>query len=196
MPRRKSIKIERDAPNAHGEFESDQFHHGIEVDVLVMLTGGCLECRREYRPGKPVRDHQSRRQRDAAHAAVRNIVLEAGTYQVAARNRFDRQRLELLYDHGSTGQLGALAGIADDVLDAPIREVICGDIAGAIEPERGDARQHLTLERNWIRQHYVERREPVRCHDQEMLRVDVIDVAHLALVDALQAADVRFKQRW
>ena len=49
--------------------------------------------------------------------------------------------------------------------------------------------QHLALARNRVGQDHVERGQAVGLHDQQMLRVHRVDVAHLAAVQQRQALD-------
>ena len=56
-------------------------------------------------------------------------------------------------------------------------------------------RQHLSLERDGIGQYDVERRQTVGGDDEQMIRIDVVDVAHFSLMDLLEAADARLEQR-
>ena len=76
-------------------------------------------------------------------------------------------------------------------------EVIRHDVAGAREPEVGNARQHAALARNRVGQHHVERAQAVGGDDQHVPVVarDRVDVAHLALVDAREAVQVRLVHR-
>src|ERR1700751_1975911 len=56
------------------------------------------------------------------------------------------------------------------------------------EPEVGDAVEHPALVGNGIGQHHIERGQPIRSDDQQCRCIDGVDVAHLALVQALEPA--------
>src|SRR3546814_20341501 len=65
------------------------------ADVLVVLANRRLVGRREDRLRQLVGHLQTGRQRDAADRAGLLVVLPAAADQVAAHDRFERQRLEL-----------------------------------------------------------------------------------------------------
>jgi hypothetical protein len=69
------------------------------------------------------------------------------------------------------------------------------DVAGAPEPEVRDLGQHPALLRDRVRQHHVERRQPVGGHDQHQVAVDRVDVADLAAVEQLEAGELGFEHR-
>ena len=90
----------------------------------------------------------------------------------------------------------ALVGVRARVLDLESRSdgsaTMC---AGLLEPELGDLGEHCALERDRIGQHDIERRQPIGGDDEHMVRIDIVDVPHLALVDLFQAADASLEQR-
>ena len=47
------------------------------------------------------------------------------------------------------------------------------------------------LKRNGVGQHHVERRQPVGGDDEQMIGIDIVNVAHLPLVNPAQTADLR-----
>jgi hypothetical protein len=69
------------------------------------------------------------------------------------------------------------------------------DVPGACEPEIRDLREHAALAGNRVGQHHVEGAQAIGGDDQHVLLVDRVDVAHLALMDALQTGNVRFEHR-
>src|SRR5258706_12799522 len=68
-------------------------------------------------------------------------------------------------------------------------------VLGLRKPEQGDLREHFALERDGIRQHDVESRQAIGRDDEQMLGIHIVDIAHLALVNLLQAAKLRLEKR-
>src|SRR5271170_7439250 len=62
------------------------------------------------------------------------------------------------------------------------------------KPEQRYLREDLPFEWDRVRQHDVESRQAIGRYDQQMLRIDVVDITHLALVNLLQAAETRLKK--
>ena len=171
-----------------------QLHDGVEIDIFVMVSGGRLGGRREQRFRQARRHRQSGRQRDAADRAVLLVVLVAGPDQVAAHHGFQRQGVQFFYHHGAPRKLRALVRIDDHVLQSQAGQVIGHDVASLREPEQRDSRQDLALERDGIGQYDVEGRQTVGGDDEQMIRIDVVDVPHFSLMDLLEAADARLEQ--
>ena len=150
--------------------------------------------------GSAVRHAQPGGQLDAADLAGALVVLPAGADQVTAHDGFDRQRLQLADDDRAIGEAGAVAGVRHDLREVRVRrrgEVIRHDVARAREPEVGNARQNAALAGDRVGQHHVERAQAVGGDDQHVPVVarDRVDVAHLALVDAREAVQVRLVHR-
>ena len=86
--------------------------------------------------------------------------------------------------HGSTRQLGAGAfqlRYSVDNLSGSCGDIVRGKYVGqALEPERTDLGQHGALVWHRLPHHHVERAHPVARHDQKMLVVYLIDLAHLS----------------
>ena len=64
---------------------------------------------------------------------------------------------------------------------------------GAREPEIGNLREHPALVRDRIRQYDVKGRQPIGRHDEHVLIIDGIDVAHLATMDEGQSLTLESK---
>ena len=150
-------------------------------DVLVMLAQRRLGGRGEDRLGKLGSLDQALGELDAAHGAILVVGLLAGTGQVTAHDALDGDGLGLLHQHGTAGQvarvllelLGIVGRVARD-------EVVGHQVGELVEPELGDAVQHLALEGNLIRQDVVESRDAVGCHHQQGV-TRIVDIADLAM---------------
>ena len=190
---RRCERVERQRGVAHlrGERRADQPDHVVERDVLVVLARRRLRGRREQRLRQLLRQAQAGRQRDAADPAVALIVLPARADQVAAHHRLERQRLQAPHDDRASLEHLALVRVERQRVERPVGELVRHDVAGAREPEVRDLGQHPALVRDRVRQHHVERRQPVGGHDQHRRRIDLVDVAHLAGVDLPQVAQGR-----
>ena len=189
------VERQRDPADALGVLASDRLDDGGEVDVLIVLAGGRLRCRREQRLRQCVRHLQARRQGDAAHGTPRHVILVARTDQIPPGDGLDRQCVQLPHHHGAAGERGALVAVRNEILDPELGQLIRDDVPGLVEPELGDPCEHCALEGYRIGQHHIEGRQPIRGDDEHMVRVDVIDVAYLALVDLFQASDSTLEQR-
>src|SRR5262249_38423052 len=78
--------------------------------------------------------------------------------------------------------------IRNDARELAAGEVVRYQMLRAREPEVGDAVEDSTLAGNGIRQHDIERRQPVGGDDQHRRIIERVDVAHLALVQTLESA--------
>ena len=107
-------------------------------------------------------------------------------YQISAHHRFDGQRAEFLYHHGSAGQLHALVRVGDYIFHFDIGEVVGHQVPCFLEPEQRDLGQDLPFERDGVRHHDVESREAIGGDDQQMLGIHVVDITHLALMNLLE----------
>src|SRR6266576_2264472 len=58
--------------------------------------------------------------------------------------------------------------------------MIRGNRARAIEPERRNLRQNLSLIGDSGAEHVIERRNPIGCHDEQLL-VEIVKISDLAL---------------
>lgn len=68
-------------------------------------------------------------------------------------------------------------------------EVIGNNAGQLLKPEVGDLRQHRPLARNRRGQDHVKSRQAIRGDNQHLVRIYVINIAHLALVNQRQTFD-------
>ena len=68
-------------------------------------------------------------------------------------------------------------------------------VAGLRKPEQRNLREHFALEGDRIRQNDVECRQAIRRDDQQMLRIHIVNVAHLSLMNLLETAQARLEKR-
>jgi hypothetical protein len=61
-------------------------------------------------------------------------------------------------------------------------QVIWHDTGEVVEPEDGQLVEHLPLVRDPRTEHVIERRDPIRGNDQELI-LDLVDVAYLAATE-------------
>ena len=91
------------------------------------------------------------------------------------------------HHHGAVAHLRNLLG-AQHLVHLPVAQMIGHDGRGAREPEVRHTGQDAALVGNRRRQHDVKRRQAVGRHDEQILVIHLINVAHLALTKALQGA--------
>ena len=72
--------------------------------------------------------------------------------------------------------------------------MIWHNAAGALEPEICDPREYGPLAWNRLRQDYIERRQAISRHDQQVVVVDFIDVPYLATMNQFQRGKCRVVQ--
>ncbi len=112
---------------------------------------------------------------------VCRVVLPGRPGQISAGDALDRQRIGFSDEHRSAGQRGRLRpSLSGEVGGAGRDHVVFGDRAQAIEPERGDLRQDLSLVWNPGRKDVVERRDPIGRDNQELV-AEVENIADLSL---------------
>jgi hypothetical protein len=131
---------------------------------------------------------------DAAEAAAGLIVLPARADQVAAHHRLDRQRLESAHDHGAAFEQRQIGCIARGTLERLTGQMVGDDRSGAREPEARDLIEHAAFAGNGIGQYDIEGRQAIGGDDQQALRVERIDIAHLAAMQALQTFEIRTRR--
>jgi len=52
------------------------------------------------------------------------------------------------------------------------------EVLGALKPEAGKLREHFPLPWDPRREDHIKHRDPIGCHDEQLL-AEVVDVAHL-----------------
>ena len=161
-----------------------------ERDVLVVGAVPRLGRGREQRFGQALGQAQARRQRNAAHASGLLVVAPAGADQVAAHDGLHRQGLQAARAHAAPGQLRALGVVERQVVQGQIAAMVRQDLGEEAEPELRHPGQGLAFAGDRRRQHHVERRQSVGGHQQQVLGVDLVQVANLALAQAVQAGQV------
>ena len=108
-------------------------------------------------------------------APVRLVVLPARAGDVAAHDALHRHHLEPLDEHRAAAVLLGHVGVGDEVVRA--------DVAGAVEPERGQAGEHLALVRDRRRVDHVVGGDAVGGDQQQAVVARGVDVADLPLGD-------------
>ena len=176
-------RVQLQARLAHpsGELFPEQILDLGEHDVLVVGAGGSLGRGREQRLGQAFGQAQAGRQPQAAHAPGLLVVAPAGTDQVAAHDGLHRQRLEAAHAHAAPGKLRALGVVERQFVQGQAAAVARQHAGEEVEPERRHPGQRLALAGDRCRQHHVERRQAVGGHQQQVLGVDLVQVADLAL---------------
>ena len=149
------------------------------------LGRGC-----EQRLGQAFGQAQAGRQPQAAHATRLLVVAPAGTDQVAAHDGLHRQRLEAAHAHAAPGELRALGVVERQPVQGQAAAVARQHAGEEVEPELRHPGQRRALAGDRRRQHHVERRQPVGGHQQQVLGVDLVQVADLALAQAAQAGQI------
>ncbi len=154
-------------------------------DVLIVIAELGLRRRREERRRQPRAPLQPARQDVPTHRARRLVIRPARACDVPADDRFDRQHLQPTHEHRApleqrrvaADTLGHLIHLISDevVLKSQLRR---GEVA---QPEACQLCQHLALARNAVQHHHIERRDAVGRDDEQRLRVDFKQVAHLPL---------------
>jgi hypothetical protein len=150
---------------------------------------------REDRLGQAIRLTQSGGQGNAAHRTGLLVVLPSGADQVTAHHSFDGQCTQAPDDHAAFLERCAFGRIGHGARQRIIGEMVRHDVPGACEPEIRDLREHAALAGNRVGHHDIEGTQAIGSDDQHVLLVDRVDVAHLALMDALQTGNVRFEHR-
>jgi hypothetical protein len=83
----------------------------------------------------------------------------------------------------------------DDGFRIDAGQLVGNDVAELVEPEIGHGLQHFALARNRVGQDDVEGGQAVGGDDEQLVGVDGVDVADLALGDERQAGDGGFEER-
>src|SRR5262249_25637941 len=140
----------------------------FHVDVFIVTRFG-FRGRRENWLGQFGGQRESCWQLDTANALRFLVFLPTGTSQITAHYAFDRQRLGLLYDHGTTGELLSerLQFFGEFIEDR--RDKVISNIVESLEPERGNLIEHCALVRNRIRKNDVKGGHPIRDDEEECL---------------------------
>ncbi len=138
---------------------------------------------------------QSRRQLDAANCAARLVFFPAGAGEIAAGDAFDGEHLGAHHHHRAAAQfVGMLANGLRVAAYVGRDQMIGNDILQEVEPEQRHLREHSALVRNAGGQHIVERGDAVGRHEQQVLAVQIVDVANLAAGEKVEVFVVGFKQ--
>ena len=196
MLRRESVDVERDAPDSRGVFAADQFHHGVEIDVLVVLAGGRLGGRREQRLGQAGPPFAAR-PAGRCRTPIREACSPCSPSRSDSRAPPLRWAAALSFFTTMARPASCARSCASATTSSTFRvgEMIGDHVPRLREPEQRDLREHLALERDGVRQHDVESRQAIGGDDQQMLGIHVVDIAHLALVNLLQTAQMRLEKR-
>jgi hypothetical protein len=72
--------------------------------------------------------------------------------------------------------------------------MVADDVRSTREPEVRHLGEDLALARDGVRQDDVERGQAVGGDDEQVVRVRLVDVAHLAAMEQLQVGKFRFEQ--
>jgi hypothetical protein len=153
---------------------------------------GRLRGWREDGRGEFLRLAQAGWQGNSAHLAGSLVILPAGADQVTAHYRFDGQGLEAPRHHAAAFHLRTLGGIGQHCGQRAIEQVVRDDVSGSGEPEIRDAVEDAALAGNRVRQDYVKGGQAVGGHDEQAVRIDGVDIAHLAAVYPLQGGKPGF----
>jgi len=179
MSARLLIYRERCAPRGFRVFEADRLRHLVERDVLV-VTGLGLGRGREEREGELLGFSKTRGKSEAADRARLLVVLEARSGEISAHHTLDGQRIGLSHDHRAALENRRMRPERSrEVLDVRGDDVVRDRTLEELEPEERELIEDPALVGNPLGKHHVEGRQPVGGDDQK-LRAEVIDVAHLA----------------
>ena len=174
--------IETSRTRAMRSRSPDQLRGALEVDRLVVALVG-LGGRGEDRCRQALGLAQARRQLDAGDAPGGLVVLPARAGDVAAHHALDGQHPQLAHRHR------APADVLGDVLGGR-HVVVLDDVAGAPEPEGGQAGEHRPLVRDRRGMHDVIRRDPVAGDHQDA----VAEVVHLSDLPAGDEREVGYRR--
>ena len=156
------------------------------VALVAGVNSGSGSWSDSFNPGRKL---------DAADRARRFVLLPSRAGKVAARHALDRKHLGAHHHHGTAAEfIGVLANRRRVAVHVGSDEMVGDDVLEKVEPEQRDLRQHPPLVRNAGRQHVVEGRDAVGGHEQQVVTIEVIDVADLAAGVQLQFGVVRSQQ--
>ena len=162
------VQRKRQLLQALGKAATDPFGHLVQGDVDVVARG-FLRRRREDGLGQTVRFHQPPGKLDAADAAAVLVFLPSRAGQITAGHALDRDDLGPPDQHGPPGQpVAVLSERLGERRHVGRDQVIGRHVLGLLEPVQGQPRQYPALVRDGLRQHDVERRDPVGRHHHQV----------------------------
>ena len=174
------VQRQADTTDFLRQVRPQQLAAAFKRNVFIMVAQFGLGGRRKDRLRQFLGLLQPRRQGNPADGAGGLIILPAGANQVTADHRLDRQCPEFPDHNGTALQQGALRRVVDHIAQAQFGELVGDHVLQPVKPEIGDRCEDLALFRDGIGQDAIEGGDAIGGHDQHVLRVDVIDVAHLA----------------
>src|SRR5690606_21230823 len=180
--------IDREAPGAEllGEPGAEDGADRVEGDVLVVPVHR-LRRRREDRRLEPGALDQPSGERLPGGGAALAVLGPRRAGEVAADDALDRDRPGPADEHPAPRPPRPVRRELRDFPHDDVRvdrdHVVRRDRLEAPQPPGGEQRQDLALPGDRLREHDVERADPVRRDDQEPAAADVVDLADLASRD-------------
>src|SRR5207248_5454190 len=117
------------------------------------------------------------------------ILLPTGPSQITAHYAFHRQRLGLLYDHGTPDELLTKRLQFFGEFVEPSRNKVISNVVESLEPECGNLIQHRALVRNRIGKDHVKCGDPIRDDKQQCL-TQIEYFAHLATAQFVNSVKI------
>ena len=183
------VDLPRKAVQLAGALEPEGVRHERLADVFVVAAlrlGG----RGEQRIRKSFGELHAVGQRDPADAPLAPVFLPARPVEETAHHALEEHRTQLPDEHRASGEVRARRPEGLRVVVRVVgHEVVGRDVPGAAQPPRREAVKHPALLRNALRQHHVERGDPVRGHEQQVVVPHRVDVADLPAGDGFRAGN-------
>ena len=157
---------------------------GLVVAGLRLGGGG------EHQLGQAVAVRQALGRGQTEDGSAAAVLGEGGAGEIGADDALNVDAIGAAHDHRLARHVRGQAGEARVRGEAVERggvvrqadEVVGDDVAGAVEPESGEAAEDVALVGHAVGQHHVEGGDAVGGDHQEVAVVDVVGVAHLAPV--------------
>src|SRR5215469_7624615 len=185
------VELQANGANLPRNFLADHLLRLLKRDIFIVpahgLRRGC-----ENRFWQPPRFEQPVRERNAANSSGGAVILPSRARDVSPHHALNRQRVRLSHQHGPPCQF--ISKLVKRLGKLRRADYVIGyDILQKVEPEKRKQRKYASLIGNWRWQDHVERREPVRGHDQQLV-AQLVNVAHLAAHARRQPGELSFPQ--
>src|SRR5580698_10296122 len=145
------------------------------------MSGGRLGSRSKDRLRQLIRFLQPSRKLDAADLAGRFVLFPSGARKVAARHTFDGKHFGAHHHHGAPAKFVSMAADRSWVtIHVGGDEMIGNDVLKKIEPEERNLGENSAFVWDSGCQHVVKGGDAVGGHEQQMVSVQVVDVADLS----------------
>ena len=164
-------------------------------DVFVVAAQGGLGRRGIERLLEPVALAHATRQFDPAHGPRGLVFLPARARQIAADDRLDRQDLELFDQHRAAAQdLCVLAHPFRHGVNVGGDQMVRTDVFKQMKPEQADLGKDLALAGNPVGHHHIEGAQTIRGDEEQMVGIDLEDLADFAAGEQFEAGEFGFQQ--